>query len=77
MKKITDLNLYQWFLEREVTYVPSHFVKVNTPITPESDAWIREKLIGRYAFVSGDMYGRKFPTFEDSKEALFYELTWS
>jgi len=77
MKKITDLNLYQWFLEREVICVPSHFVKVKTPVTPESDEWIREKLIGRYGFVSNDMFGRRFPAFEDPKEALFYELTWS
>jgi len=77
MKNVNDLNLHQWFMEREVKHVPAHFVRTKTPTTQESDEWIREKLIGRYGLVSSDLFGKKFPAFEDPKEALFYELTWS
>ena len=78
-KTINDLNLYQWFTKRELHYAPPHFITSKTPTNPESYRWIREKLTGRYCIVgaNGGMFDRKFPSFEDPKEALFYELTWS
>jgi hypothetical protein len=49
----------------------------NTPITDESKIWIQEKLSGRYAMTSIENAFLEYaPSFEDPKEALFYELTW-
>ena len=82
MKTIDDVNLQTWFVERELDYVPAHFVPVKTPLTPESREWILEKLQGRFAVIvdtqfSPNNFGLTYPAFEDPKEAVFYELTWS
>lgn len=81
MATIEDINLYTWFTERQLNYVPSHFVVANTPIQPESKSWIIEKLSGRYTIVTLDsgtfLLDVEYPAFEDPKEATFYELTWS
>jgi hypothetical protein len=71
-KTIEDINLHTWFINRELDFAPSHFVVSTTPITDESKIWIQEKLSGRYAMASIEYA----PSFEDPKEALFYELTW-
>lgn len=82
MKNIEDINLQTWFVDRELDYVPAHFVPVKTALSPESREWILEKLNGRFAVVvdtqfSPNNFGLTFPAFEDPKEAVFYELTWS
>lgn len=74
-KTIEDINLDQWFVNRELEITPEHFVKTSTPITSESMAWILEKLRGRFA-VSTQSFMEICPAFEDPKEAVFYELTW-
>ena len=78
-KTIDDINLETWFTERELSVNPKHFVKTSTPITPESKAWILEKLHGRFSKCGPtnviDAPGI-CPTFEDPKEAVFYELTF-
>lgn len=80
MKTIDDVNLYTWFMERELNFTPGHFVTSKTPLTDESKIWIFEKLSGRFAASnhnqSGGFFGVMYPSFEDPKEALFYELTW-
>ena len=77
MKTIDDINLYTWFIDRELDFVPSHFVKSNTRLTDESKMWILEKLSGRFTILGHDgFYGSLVPAFEDPKEALFYELKW-
>lgn len=77
MKTIDDINLYTWFSNRELEYVPEHFVLSSTPLTPEAKEWIKEKLVGRFA-IKGDIFAnlKRTPAFEDPKEAVFYELTW-
>ena len=77
-KTIDDINLHQWFIDRELNFVPDHFVKSNTPINIESKAWILEKLRGRFAFSGTNVsfLDNVYPYFEDPKEAVFYELTF-
>lgn len=85
MKTIEDLNLYTYFGNRELPFTPGHFVVASTPFTPESKNWVIESLTGRFSIVLGPdpafedfiTYERDYPAFEDSKEAVFYELTWS
>lgn len=78
MKTIDDININTWFVDRELSVVPEHFTKTTTPITSESKTWILEKLRGRFAIIGGTlgMFGDITPSFEDPKEAVFYELTW-
>lgn len=77
MKTIDDINLHTWFIDRELDFVPPHFVTSKTPLTDESKLWILEKLTGRFAVLgSADFFSKLFPAFEDPKEALFYELTF-
>ncbi len=83
MKTIDDINLYTWFTDRELDYVPKHFTLASTPVTSESREWVLEKLSGRFATTSipFDYQTNHFPNvriaFENPKEAVFYELTWS
>ena len=83
MKTIDDINLYTWFTDRELNYIPKHFVMANTTLTTESREWVLEKLSGRFATVSHpfDYNTNNFPNvriaFENPKEAVFFELTWS
>lgn len=79
MKTLEDINLYTWFSDRELSFVPEHFVRTSTPVTQESKEWILEKLIGRFALDNGPSNFFSMgsnPAFEDPKEAVFYELTW-
>ena len=74
-----------WFSERELKYTPKHFIVSKTPLTNESKIWILNKLKGRFSvtftedtiddFLVLHLIGN--PAFEDPKEAIFYELTWS
>lgn len=81
-----------WFSDRELDFTPKHFVVSSTPFTEESKLWVMNTLKGRFSTVhwvqdSEDMepysvllsfdslFGR--PAFEDPKEAILYELTWT
>ena len=77
-----------WYGNRELSYTPKHFVISNTTLTPESKVWILNKLSGRFSIVKwteesdelllsifNESVGK--PAFEDPKELVFYELTWS
>lgn len=78
MKTISDINLHQWFGDRELPFVPKHFVKSKTPLTEESRMWVLEKCIGRFALTTASgLFGNRAIAFEDPKEAMFFELTWS
>ena len=75
---MNDLNLMTWFGQREMDYLPKHFVKTNTTITDVKHQWILEKLTGRfYIDKTTDLFVEPIVYFEDPKEAVFYELTWS
>lgn len=78
MKTVDDINLTTWFMDRELGFVPDHFIKSSVPLTEDAKAWVLEKLIGRFALINNETFFSFSPSiyFEDSKEALFYELTW-
>jgi hypothetical protein len=77
MKTIEDINLYTWFMDRELDFTPPHFVKSGTVLTDESKVWILEKLTGRFSITGSEgFFSNLVPSFEDPKEALFYELKW-
>jgi hypothetical protein len=77
MKTIDDVNLHTWFIDRELDFVPSHFVVSRTALTDDAKLWILEKLTGRFSITGSDgFFGSLAPAFEDPKEALFYELKW-
>lgn len=79
---ISPLNLHTWFSERQLKYKPLHFVSSDISITTESTLWIYENLRGRFCLTSrfSDEYENYtavlYPSFEDPKELIFYELTW-
>ena len=74
-----------YFGKRELDSCPPHFVKATTPINSESLIWVKNKLQGRYSLMSisdNDMNNFIFAQkmcifFEDSGEAMMYELRWS
>ena len=70
-KTIENINLDTWFTERELAWKPDHFIDCTTPATGETRSWILEKRHGRFV-ITPDFC----PAFEDSREAMFYELTW-
>lgn len=84
------LNLNTWYSDRELRFLPKHFVVSKTPITHESKQWILENLHGRFCVVNyidinsddNDFRNNLFlpsdyPAFEDPKEAILYELKFS
>jgi hypothetical protein len=72
-----------WFSERQLEFCPKHFVKANTSIDDEKKLWVLEKLTGRFCILPSSIGLQSlFDTddviyFEDPKEAVFYDLTWS
>jgi hypothetical protein len=79
-KTVEDINLETWFTERELSVNPKHFTKTSTPLTPGAKVWILEKLHGRFSEHTRTdgtyLIALAYPTFEDPKEAVFYELTF-
>lgn len=76
------VNPLVWFMERELNFVPRHFIKCPTPITSDSKQWVQNKTTGRYCFAPLDQYERLVTSiycvyFEDEKDAMMYELIWA
>lgn len=84
-----DLDIINWFSNRELKYKPKHFTNAKTILTNESLFWIVHTLRGRYAILevetivddvfihSSNNFQIKIPSFEDPQETIFYELKWS
>lgn len=82
-----DVNIKVWYSTRELKRAPPHFIKCSTPVTVDSHAWIRNSLTGRYSLQNVQeldattfsllMLNKLCPYFEDSGEAMMYELRWS
>lgn len=78
-----------WYSNREMDFTPVHFTVTKTILTDESKLWILNNLRGRFSIVPhhddlklsapwafiNDNSG--VPAFEDPKEAVLYELTWT
>jgi len=83
--KFENINLTTWFAERNIqSHCPPHFTSTRTRLTPEALNWVSEKTYGRYAIVknsSVETWSEAFyfnvVAFEDPKEAVQFELTWS
>ena len=84
---IEDINKSTWFTKRYVEHVPCHFVTASTPVDDENLAWVYQKTHGRFSIVQPTddryrndetyFYNIKVYAFEDPKEAVQFELTWS
>jgi len=81
---MTELNPLIWYLDRELKFVPPHFIKSNTPLSPESLFWVRSKISGRYAIDTATDFNvllildnQKYVYFEESKDVMLFELRWS
>lgn len=77
-----SINTDTWYKARELSYCPKHFIPAITPLTEEGKFWVLERLRGRYYIeFSGfrrSIFDNKIVIyFEDPKEAVLYELTWS
>ena len=75
-------DLINWYSTRKLEFLPGHFVRVSTPITPDSLFWIESNLKGRYTLIttfSLQVIANSVivPAFENPEEATIYELTWS
>jgi|TARA_R110002167_G_scaffold57683_1_gene163174 hypothetical protein len=84
--KIEDINSNTWYSNRFIKdQVPNHFTITRTPSASENFEWILERLHGRFCLVSNVnenesdwmSYYQKTYAFEDPKEAVQFELTWS
>lgn len=75
-----NINLMTWYADRQVNHLPKHFIKTTTPVTDKNLYWILENLTGRF-YISNEqldsIWEDSYAYFEDSKEAVLFELTWS
>ena len=74
------VNPLIWYAERELDFVPRHFVKCPTPVNQQALHYIQNKTVGRYALGSDNSVDFDFTTyvyFEDEREATMYELIWA
>ena len=80
MKTIEDINLYTFFSNRSVLPIPHHFVRTKIKITEEIFYEVQEQTTGRYSLYnpndSNYSSGALYLAFEDSKDAIFFELKY-
>lgn len=79
---MTEINPIVWFNKRQLDFVPKHFVRAPTPITPQSLFWVRSMLVGRYTCQPNYENNIVFLSenviyFEDPAEVTIYELKWA
>ncbi len=75
-----NINYETYFAERQLDFLPKHFVVTNTAINNESLRWIYEKLHGRFYLKTNASHLfdlDQYPCFEDPSEAVIYEITWA
>ena len=84
--KIENINLDTWHYNRFLKdQIPNHFTMTRTLATTENLEWVLERMRGRFSLaqnVNNDSmdfmsYYQKTFAFEDPKEAVQFELTWS
>lgn len=76
---MNQINLFTWFTDRQMTNLPKHFVPTKAQVTDDSINWVMERFTGRFYIKSGYQFwdDKQELYFEDPKEAMMYELTWS
>jgi hypothetical protein len=77
MKTLEDINLYTFYANRQVSPTPAHFIRTNVKVNADTFICLQELTTGRYSFYRlSDTYGDEYIAFEDSSDALFYELKY-
>lgn len=76
------IDPYIWFANREIDFLPKHFVVTNTPLNMDSKQWVLDNLKGRFCIIQNNQFLFILDSlgniaFEDPAEATFYELKWS
>jgi hypothetical protein len=76
------VNPFIWFGERELTFVPKHFIRCPTAITLTSQQWIQNNATGRFAIAAdpnakADLFHHPHVYFENNTDAIMYELMWT
>jgi hypothetical protein len=74
------INYETYFSNRQVDFLPKHFLVSKTPVTKESLSWIYEKLHGRFYLknASTNIFDfERYPCFENPAEMSMYEIAWS
>ena len=79
-----NINLHTWFIDRQLDFLPMHFVPTNTHVDDERHLWVLEKCTGRY-YIGKKQESNEWISlftdpviyFEDPQEAVLYQLTWS
>lgn len=77
---LEDTNYLTYFESRSVDYEPFHFIKCTADVSHDSINWVLHNLNGRYFlhekkyFYSNDV---SYVSFEDPREAAWYDLRWS
>ena len=74
-----------WFSDREVDFIPKHFIRCNSVLTAASKKWVYNKSQGRFALSEfADHAGNlkviskdQIVYFEDQRDAMLYELLWA
>ena len=79
---MNDINLQIWYSDRELEFVPPHFMRVETTLSEESLFWVQSRLQGRYSvqivYENNVLFTEKNSIyFEDPVEAMLFELRWS
>lgn len=79
---MTEINPLVWFSEREVNFLPKHFIKAPTPASTQSIFWVKSMLVGRFSIQTEFsshviMLDQQSIYFEDPAELTIYELRWS
>ena len=81
----------QWFVDRQLSFKPKHFIGTRSQLTKESLNWVVYNLKGRFCLyekplqndfgdtdilVSSTVINQNI-AFEDPAEAVLFELRWS
>lgn len=63
--RVSGVNLFTWYTNRELDFVPQHFVFSQTLYYPTSKSWVLESLVGRFAITKTDPHLAQFKTPSD------------
>ena len=71
------VNPLIWYAERELSFVPRHFIKCPTPLNSQSINWVKNKITGRFAIAADPIVTDSYVYFEDQKDVTLYEIIWA
>ncbi len=79
---MNEINPMVYFGQRELPFVPRHFVRASTPLTTQSLFWVKTRLTGRYSYLydvknTVIFHDLLIIYFENPAELTMYELRWA